>query len=397
MKTLLKAVCASGILFWSSSSIQAQSLAFIGDSISTGGASHPELAFDFDRLSKVFLDELSVAPDAATLDFLRNDSGIELGDIPPTRLGLSKREYTHPVSWVSNRFVTSVFSRYLDTEEYSWGFLLSRIADIRAQDVVIAARDGEKSLHARAQVDRILEANGGKAPAHTFILFTGNDLCAPDLQLATLAADYQKSIETAVRYFIANAKVEKEGGIAHIWMVDPVGLLQLVTSPSIAQKKIPAFGKTMTCSDLQAGRDLHSPAPIPATGLPPKLKDSADAKSPEEFEKESTRAGLRTMFDFLLSRGPQQLCPSLFASGGSTSQNQLELSELLQGYRKALDKIQKKLNNASPSFRVHHVKASSDVIFEGEDIGNDCFHLSARGQLKVAKAVFSEAKESLGK
>lgn len=385
MNSLLKLICASALFFGYSPQIKAQTLAFIGDSISTGGASHSELGFDFERLSKVFMGETSVLPDAATVDFLRTNAAIELGEERPTRLNFARREFTHPVSWMSNRFVGSVFSRYLDTEEYSWGFLLSRLAQIQANEVVIAARDGEKSLHARPQVDRILEANGGKAPLHTFLFYTGNDLCAPDVQLATHIDDYQENIEVAVRYMINNAEVSK--GPAHIWLVDPVGLLQLVTSPSIAQKQVPAFGKTMTCSDLQGGRNLLDKSAAAST--------VGNPSSVEEMEKESLRAGLRAMFDFLLGRGPQQLCPSLFSRDGSESQ--LQLSELLQGYRRGLDKIQKKLNQASPNFRVHHVQASSKVIFEGEDIANDCFHLSAQGQLKVAKAVFEEAKELITK
>jgi lysophospholipase L1-like esterase len=219
----------------------AATIALIGDSISTGGASHSALAFDIDRMEGVISGRTPVGVDQATADFLSAE-GIPGPYTDVERLGLSPREFTHPLVWMFNNFVTSMSTQFLDTEEFSWGYLLGRM---RGDNTIIAARDGEKSLHARQQIDRLLDNAPDASIDHVFVFFTGNDICAPHSSLVTSKEDYLANINDAVRYLIRNAKPKPTGGITQVWLLDPLGVSQIATSPAILNKGSELQGRSV--------------------------------------------------------------------------------------------------------------------------------------------------------
>lgn len=358
----------------------AETIAVVGDSISTGGASHSALFFDIDKMEDVFTGKASLAIDQATLDFLSKE-GLPAPMPPPNRLGLSPREFTHPLVWIFNSFVTSMSTQYLDMEEFSWGNLLGRM---RNDTIYIAARDGEKSFQARQQIDRILDGAKGASFDHVFIFFTGNDICAGHPSLITTRDEYVSNINNAVRYLIKNAK-PKAGTLTHIWLMDPLGVSQLATSPAIQNKKIIAYGKEHTCKELQSDELDKSMSIDP---------ESADAKGQAEIkgpDSRNGRLGLRAILAQIFQGGPYGLCPSLFTYQKTGSlEDLIPVSNALVGYREGLAELAKNLNDMNPQFRVHQLNAPASLMFEADDIGNDCFHLSVRGQMKIAKAVKAE-------
>jgi hypothetical protein len=347
----------------------AATIALIGDSISTGGASHSALAFDIDRMEAVISGRTPVGVDQATVDFLSAE-GIPAPYTGVERLGLSPREFTHPLVWMFNNFVTSMSTQFLDTEEFSWGYLLGRM---RGDNTIIAARDGEKSFQARLQIDRLLDGAPDTALDHVFVFFTGNDICAPHPSLVTTKNDYLANINDAVRYLIRNAKPKAGGGLTHVWLLDPLGVSQIATSPAILNKKVTAYGKEVSCKDLQSDQIE---------------KDLVGNPTPNEA---SGRLGLRAILAQVFQGGPYGLCPSLFNYHSTGSlEDLLPISNALQGYREGLTELSKNLNDVSPLYRVQQINAPASIMFEADDIGNDCFHLSVKGQLKVAKAVKAE-------
>jgi hypothetical protein len=360
------------VLLTQAQSLQAATIGIMGDSISTGGASHPSLAFDMDRLAVLFESESRPEPDQQTLDFLAAEGVVS----PPNarRLDLSPREFSHPLIWIFNSFVTSVSSQYLDSLDNAWGTLLGRL---RGNDeIFVAARDGEKSLLARQQIDRILDGVKGEALDHLFIFYTGNDLCGAFPEAMTSPADYSDSIEEAVRYYIMNAKPKRRGSITHIWLVSPLNVSQLVTSQTIQSKRVLAFGKQRSCKELQA--DQFD-------------KDLSGAPSTNE-----DNIGLRPILAQIFRGGPHALCPTLFAYHDSNSLEALQpVSDALSGYRRVLVPLAKRLNDINPLFRVQNLSSVAPIEFEAEDIANDCFHLSVKGQMKVAKTLRSEMEQKI--
>jgi hypothetical protein len=117
-------------------------------------------------------------------------------------------------------------------------------------------------------------------------------------------------------------------------------------------------------------------------------KDLVGNPTPEEA---TGRLGLRAILAQVFQGGTYGLCPSLFNYHTTGSlEDLLPISNALQGYRNGLSELAKNLNDLSPLFRVQQINAPASIMFEADDIGNDCFHLSVKGQLKLAKAVKAE-------
>lgn len=349
------------------SPVFAQSVAFIGDSISTGGGTHPALAYDAAMLAKVFDDQVALAPDDSYYQTLKT-WGITPNAQPPRRLELATREFVHPLSWVYERALHYVSHRYIDAEEYSWSYLWAQKQGLDGAKIMIAARDGERADHALRQIDRLLDANGGQATKHLFIFFTGNDICAPDIRLATPAEDYVKGLERAIRYYVRNAKAD--AGPHYIWLLDPLGILQIVTSPDILNRKVKAYDKEISCRDLQAGRFTAIQKPWTDPTMTP-----AD------------------IFLNVFGQGPRNYCASLFDVHNGPAEMQMQIGGLLKGYRDGLKNLVDRLQVLPTQYRVRHLQSTSALTFEGADMANDCFHLSLNGQLKIAQAIDEEVRK----
>lgn len=351
----------SAVAILTTASLHAETIAFLGDGISTGGATHPALVFDGEQLKKIFANELDLRPEASYYQLLNQEGvNIEQPADAPRRLPLSAREFHHPLTWAFQSALQRVSVQFLDTEEYSWSYMFGRKQGFLAEQILIAARNGERSGDALRQIDRVLDATQSVAPRHTFLFFSGQDICSPDLEFATTPVEFARNIESAVRYFMRNAKSDRS--VSDIWLVDPLGLLQIVTAPGILNHQVQAFGQTLSCRDLQAGRISARARPM---------------LSPDY--------GIEDLFLTLVNQGPRNYCPSLFAIHEGPAELQVRLGTLISQYRLQLEKLVKKLQGAHPSFRVHHLKASADILLDGPDMANDCFHLNLNGQLKITR------------
>jgi hypothetical protein len=361
----------AGLVSWTGP-VRGDTVAFLGDSISTGGAAHETLRFDLELLSQIFAGKVDMSPGAEYYQTINESwEPIEQPAMPPRRLDFSPREFHNPFSWVTDSAMLVLGKRYLDTEEYSYGYLLGRKRKVSPHEILIAGRDGERSEHATRQVDRLLDATGSKAPRHVFMFFTGNDLCAPQAEFATAAEEYAKNQEMALRYFIRNAQPDHSA--THIWLLDPLGILQIVSSPDILARPVKAYGQELSCRDLQSGRFKS-----PTTEI---LKEGMNEK---------------VLFALMFGQGPRAYCPSLFSiHGEGGTEIQLRLSGILAAYRQELEKLAKKLADVHPSFKVHHLRETSDLVFTGEDIANDCFHLSWKGHLKLARVVDEAMRKAM--
>lgn len=340
----------------------AQSVAFMGDSLSTGGGAHPYLALDQERFKKIFSDEVSLKPDEAYLEMIREQGfRFSVGD-GPRRLHRSNREIEQPMIWFVDRLWTHFSSQYLDSEEYAWPYLVGKKLGYRDENILIAARDGEKAMHALRQVDRILDHTNGQLPEKVFVFFSGNDLCGPSIEFLTNADLYKEQMQDVIKNINLNGQPASGG--TDIYFVDPVGILQIVISQSILDHKVQFAGKERTC------REVHN-------------------TKPEQLQKGPQETPMDAIIN-LLASAPAAYCPSLISVGQGNSKMQIAISNRLNGYRKGLKELVKENQGSAPKgIRYHHLSTTKELIFQGQDMANDCFHLSLNGQMKIANAVYS--------
>lgn len=333
-----------------------QNIAVVGDSISTGALSNDVTTLDPDVVWEI-------------LEGGKKDKGSDTRS-NPTVLKYSKRELSDPVSWIFKNFLASASSVYFNSEENSWASLVAENLGIKGSNVLVAAKNGAKAESSILQIERILSHTGSVAPDVLLLLYSGNDLCSQK-HLITLPEQYIVSIENSLDYFFKNATPKVSNGL--VVLPAPLNIVQFAKEKNILNKMVPAFGGQMSCGELR-DRGYR-----PASGYKPKnpLSESLAGTFPPT---------------------PVMFCPSLFNKSISNSELLSYIGTTSKAYRielqKLADRMQAKLKaNAYDGFqnwKVVYSSGSDELIFSDEDVGNDCFHLSVKGQKRLADKVLKD-------
>ena len=362
-------------------------LAVIGDSLSTGAVTHPALAFDGHVLWDIFNGTLSVAPRLADLPANFN-TGLKEPLVAPQRLWPTPREFFGGADWIWRNALQSVSRSYLDTAEYSWGYLLATRLGVAPSELAIGGEDGAQVDRMTRHIDRVLAANAGVLPKRLVIFYTGNDLCGASMAEVTSAEEYGRRVANGLSYLLRNAQAAPGG--SDIYLASHMNILQLMTSDSILDKKVRAFGGESTCRELrQRG---FRPTAEQAEHLRVKPVGGDAASSPEAW-----------YFAMAMPPSPAGFCATLFAGGeGKAREDEIHaLANRIRSFReKQVQAVEQASGTAKPQgaeggLRLHYLEATAGVKFLGEDIAQDCFHLSIAGQAKIAEAML-HGIESLG-
>lgn len=338
-------------------------IAVLGDSLSTGAATHPALQMDAKRLWEVFQGKIDVRA---------QDTELELP--PPQRLWPARREFFGGADWVHRHLMQLVSRRFLDTEEYTWAYALARATlpgsvDEQARQLVIAAEDGAKTEALPMQLERVLQASGGRLPEKLFVFYTGNDLCGLALSQTTSESEYRRALRAGIQA-ILRAPAAKAG--SQVYILGHLGVTQLAYEPDILAKPVYAYGEMSSCRALRE-RGFEPPGPNYDPGLP------EDAR----------------WFAMLMPPNPAAYCPTLFGAATPEQERSLQaIANRIRAFREIQAQVVADLSAnpmaAAPSpVRLHYVADTANLQFAADDIAEDCFHLSRQGQQKLATAVLS--------
>ena len=345
-------------------------VAFIGDSLSTGGAAHPYLAVKLSSFRDILEGRKTLAPDE---DYFKQTEslGYQFKDAPPPmRLHRSTREFQHPVFWFLDNLWTKFGSQFLDAEEYAWPYLMGRALGYQPKDILIAARDGERISHGIRQVDRLLDYTKGKLPEKIFIFFTGNDLCGPTIDYVTDSDDYKSSLKKILKYIRINGTPSVNG--TSVYVMNPMGIIQIVTSSEILSHKVPFHDNEISCKELHV---LKPGSPTNSQGIENPQGDIVEA-----------------VFN-MVAGSPSGYCGTLFSIHDGNTQAQITLSNRINQYREGIEAVVKEFNEfAGTEVMASQITGTADILFDGPDMANDCFHLGLGGHDKIAKAVLKELK-----
>jgi hypothetical protein len=99
------------------------------------------------------------------------------------------------------------------------------------------------------------------------------------------------------------------------------------------------------------------------------------------------------VFKNFIPPSPVLLCPTLFHPAAQDAAKQTLLANRIRAYRDAQKKAVTDFNewrgrrHPGKAFEAVYLDGPEQVRFSGEDVAGDCFHLSAKGQGKVAGAI----------
>lgn len=360
--------------------------AICGDSVSTGAATHPELEFDSNHLWRVFMEQRSVEPKVA--DILPHAellpglaaglaSRAANGSIPPPqRLWPTVREYKTSLEWAGLAFLRTASHLYLDTEEYSWGHFWALAApggpapanpdsQPAGRQVAIAAENGARAKDAMTQLARIIAAGGGRLPPEIFLFFTGNDLCASTPERMTSPADFEQQLFRALHFALRQGR---PGEPVKIYVPAMVNVTQLISNAEIQTKVVKAFGGRISCAKLRENSFL----PVVPVGDNPGVRSES------------------ALFAQFLPPNPAVLCPTLFSKNPET------LGQVANRIRAFRSSAEAAVRRATALQKEHfpdipltfqYIASTADLQLTGDDIAQDCFHLSIRGQVRLAEQI----------
>jgi len=344
-------------------------MAVFGDSISTGAASHPALAYDSLLLWKAFTGEVDLS---AKLEHLPAEQQRLLQNslTPPQRLwpGSRQNDGGFGRAWL---YTIQAFSRAtLDTEEYSFGYLLGRSLGFAPQNIWIVGDNGSRAAHGVVQAARLLETSHGELPSHLLILFTGNDLCAATWGDMTSAESYGQDLRRTLQYLRKHGR-SSEGKTVQLYLPAFLPITTLISSEAVASKNIVYYGEQTTCREAR------------------KRLFTASEKDRLRGPVDDSRY---LMFSQMMPPNPALLCPTIYSTASSEPENLSILANRMRAYREQQQAVTESLNREwtsskekGPAMQIHYLASSAQINFEADDIAGDCFHLSAVGQHKLAK------------
>lgn len=331
-------------------------LGFIGDSISTGAGSDPKLVYD----SLFFVDLLARG----------NDDVRSVPSAPaPQRLSPQIEFEANGMDWFFKNGLHRISRDYFDSAENSWGSQLGKSWNLPSDNILIAAENGARTQDFSALFGRLNASV--EIPDKIFVLFTGNDFCALSADAIKDSKTYVDELRTGLEYMIRRGK--DNGRQIDVFLLTPLRIFDLISAPSILQKKIVAFGKNTSCQELRE-------------------KDFFISERPNRLPKDATVE--ETYLGSVLPPHMPGLCPVLFSNTKDKDKVVEALANRVRSLRSEFAALAQDLNKIATKgkrpFRFHALTSSSDIEFTGEDIANDCFHLSKTGHTRLAKSIFAE-------
>jgi hypothetical protein len=349
-------------------------LAVLGDSSTTGAAANPALKFDTTVLWDVFQNSegLPFTPELVPEEFRK-----AVGDgKPPVRLPPSTRENDGGSGWIWHQVSQTIGARTLEDHRLSFTNLLGRSLGLAPEQIIIAGENGTTSRHAWIHAARLTAFQDRDLPSRVVFFYSGNDLCGQSIDDVTAADTYGDELLRGMKYLVLNGHVHARGTTIYIPGFMPV--TSLLHEPSILDRKIYLHGEEVTCREARARLFAPNPKTIAAH------KNSEDP--------------LFQLFAAFMPPSPVLFCPTLFSKMAEDSVRQSQLANRIRAFRMSQQKAVDDFNHwrgrrfPARAFEAVYVDATESLKFDGGDVAGDCFHLSAQGQAKVAKALMTRIR-----
>jgi hypothetical protein len=312
-----------------------QWIGLVGDSSITGAASHPQ-----------FHATLIGVLDSATKHLNPKEEAFS-----PIRVMYTTEEFKEAErrGRALELNLQSDLSQKIDTEEYSFGYVLGRTLGLSADQIVIAAQDGAKVGSMYKQMLRLLAVGSPTLPPLILVSYIANDLCSPKVfseSVEKFRAGYAKDVNFQ---FDRIAQLPPASGGTRIFIMQPLDLANLLANPDLLSQKVPLEShKDVSCEELRSGK----------------------------FSNDFTK---------LMQNSLRGECNGLFNLTDNPDRHLAQTRELQGSQTQVLREAIENFNNRT-DLRIKMTLATSpqSIHFTAGDLANDCFHPGPKGATKIA-------------
>jgi hypothetical protein len=345
-----------------------QSIGIVGDSVSTGALTGEGFTATsgalVGRTIRGHLEMAFAAPGNAPVYGAYSDPAafnIRRPVWPPTRLWMSRGE---PPDVYRRTGSDRLRMMLIDTEQYSWGYLLGRKLGVLPRHIYLAARHGSGARELQYQF-AALQMHDPAMPA----VLPGHQ---PELVLVMMnlyeSCDYPGGLEqdphqrraflqTYAQEFrrgfaAALARIEPHPNGSEIVVMAPVNLLQTSRRDDLLDRRVPYEDAEVTCRDIRSG------------DLPP----------------------LRWMGRDLLEMA--NICRGVLG----IPWHAVERLDAIESLAREMVDIQRQVtldlaSDPPEGIKITFVEETGSIRFEADDFAHDCWHPSLRGAEKIARIV----------
>jgi hypothetical protein len=342
-------------------------MAVVGDSSSTGAASHPSFVPSFASLlnkAREYVMEsrmTDLAPRFADYPS-PEEFGITDPVAPATRVVYSQHEWqaAEAGGHVVQKNAEAKASLKLDTEEYSFAYMAGRALGIKPERIVFTGQDGKRIGTMAAQFERILEVGSATLPPLVLVSYVANDFCHPNnftRPVSEFASEFGGDLRPQFQA-IRNMPPDPRG--TRIVILAPLDVANLLSNDELLTQRINLSGEEMTCGDLRKGRAASS-----------------------------YRA--RKLQDILV-----QECKGVLTPSADPAAHLQRVRDLQKAQLEVLQREAAEFNRTAPSgLRVEIALSTKDIHFLAGDLAGDCFHPGLGAHTKIARQLLSHELKGL--
>jgi hypothetical protein len=287
---------------------------------------------------------------------------------PPTRLWMSHGEPPHIFRRTGSDRLRMMI---IDTEQYSWGYLLGRKLGVMPRHIYLAARHGGGARELQYQFAALQMRDPampamlpGHQPELVLVMMNLYEMCEfpggfeqdPHYRRAFLDTYAQ---EFRGGFVAALEQIEPHPKGSAIVVMSPVDLLQSYRRDDLLDRRVPYEDAEVTCRDIRSG-DLR---PLRWMG--------------------------RDLFEM------SNICRGVLGIPWHAG----ERLDAIESLAREMVDIQRRVTlelaaHPPEGIRIAFIEETASIRFEAEDFAKDCWHPSLRGAEKIARTVHKALEEN---
>ena len=327
-------------------------IGIIGDSSVTGAAANPQFQPNW-------LNLLGHAG-KALLNLHSSNLTAGPGYQSPIRVMYTRGEYDEAKAKNQSleQKIEADLSQKIDTEEFSFGYIVAQKLNLSPDKLVIAGQDGVRVNQMSRQLERLAMTGGGTLAPLVLASFVANDLCHPD-NFSKPIEHFSTAYEADLRgQFEVIANFPPAPGGTKIVFLAPLDIANVLTNANLLQQRVRFENGNVTCQQVRDGQ-------LPGGDLS------------------------RQMGQTLIGA-----CRGVL-SGGDREARLSQLKNLQNAQATILQKVLTDFNAKNLAIKTEYAASTKSIDFQPGDLANDCFHPSQAGAGRIADQLLTNELASV--
>ncbi len=256
--------------------------------------------------------------------------------------------------------IQSGLSQKIDTEEYSFGYILGKKIGLSPDRIVLAGQDGTRISSLFTQFERLLAVGSPGLPPLILVSYVANDLCPSDNFSNPVDRFRERYTSDLQKQFEQIAHLQASPNGTRVVFVAPLDIGNVLSNANLLSQKI----------RIESHRDVTCQ----------QLRDNAVGGN--DFTK-------------LMQNTLRGECRGLFAQSNNPAQKLAQVRALQEAQTAALTESIDQFNARNLPIKMQYAASAKQIDFQAGDLANDCFHPGKTGAERIADQLLTNELSDL--